>query len=62
MDADGKWQALTTVRTLPVVEGQKVINFYLDTASEAEEDHLVLANGFVTGDLFLQQRKAAGKK
>lgn len=37
---------------------QTVINFEIDTDSEAPEDHFLLADGIVVGDYFLQQQLA----
>jgi hypothetical protein len=41
---------------------QTVINFEIDTDSEAPEDHFLLADGIVVGDYFLQQQLARRAK
>jgi len=57
---DGKYYKLTVARTLPVKEGQNVFNIKLDTDSTNPDDHMVVADGIVTGDLWLQEQ--LGKK
>lgn len=55
ISAEGKETAITKIQVLPVKSGQQVVNFILDGESEKFDDHQVLANGIVTGDLFVQK-------
>jgi len=59
---DGKYYKLTVARTLPVKEGQHVFNIKLDTDSTNPDDHMVVADGIVTGDLWLQEQLGKTKK
>jgi len=58
---DGEWHRLEVVRSLKVKYGQRVINFELKDAGDGEQEHLLDANGIVTGDLFLQGQLAQKK-
>lgn len=60
LGADGKYHKLTVRRALPIEAGQQVWNFTLDSDSALPEDHMVLSDGIVTGDLFLQTRLEKG--
>lgn len=53
-DAAGTPREVSSVTELPVEEGQRVINFMLSTESNADSDHMILADGVVAGDLILQ--------
>lgn len=53
-DADGSFAKVTSVSKLPVVDGQLVMNFELESDSNDVQHHAIVANGIVTGDLFLQ--------
>jgi len=61
--ADGKPNLLTTLRRAPVEDGQIVINIVIKTENAGSNEHYLLADGIVTGDLILQQqlRDKAGK-
>jgi hypothetical protein len=59
-DESGSPEIVTSVRELPVQAGQQVWNFTLDVTSPAPEDHAILAEGWVTGDLTLQNRMESG--
>ena len=52
--ADGAFHKLTSIAELPIEAGQYVINFELEADSEAEAEHMLLADGIVTGDMILQ--------
>lgn len=53
---DGQLHRLSIVRELPVADGQMVLNFVINLGSEAEADHFLIADGVVTGDLYLQNQ------
>ena len=53
--ADGKEVAITKVETLAPNSSQRVINFTLE-GSESFDDHMLIANGLVSGDLFVQKK------
>ena len=54
-DAEGHPHALTTLETLPIEEGQRVINVSLDVPSSDDADgRLIVSDGIVTGDIVLQ--------
>jgi hypothetical protein len=48
--------AIDKVRPLPISANQVVYNFELEADNGEPENHALLANGYVTGDLFLQQK------
>ena len=52
---NGKTEAIASIRKLPVNPQQMVRNFTV-AGGKADQDHLILANGIVTGDLHLQQK------
>ncbi len=52
--SDGKLHPISYIKSLPVEEGQIVVNFEVDTPSLEPEDHAVLSDGVVTGDFTLQ--------
>jgi hypothetical protein len=56
LGSDGKLHRVTIFRRLPLDKNQYVWNLLLDTDSEDEKDHLLVAGGIVTGDYFLQER------
>jgi hypothetical protein len=53
---DGKFHKLTVLRTLPIKADQQVMNLMLDTTSSRSEDHMLVADGIITGDLYLQEQ------
>jgi hypothetical protein len=52
----GKYQKLTILKVLPPAKNQRVINFIVSSNSKKPIDHMVLADGVVTGDLYLQRK------
>ena len=54
LGADGEFHQVTTLRTLAQVEGQIVYNFELETDSKHVADHMIVADGVVTGDVVVQ--------
>ena len=59
-DGEGRERRLERVTLLPIEEGQRVINFILDGALDAQ-DRMILAEGIVSGDLIVQLDLAAGR-
>jgi hypothetical protein len=55
---DGAFHPVTTLRRLGVDPTQKVRNLVLSPDSFDPREHMLLADGIVTGDLYLQQRLA----
>ena len=53
-DARGYPHPLTILETLPIEEGQRVINVNLDTASSDADERLIVSDGIITGDIVLQ--------
>ena len=54
-DAQGNPHAVTILETLPLEEGQRVINVNLDVpSSDAADGRLIVSDGIVTGDIVLQ--------
>jgi len=53
MNQNGAWQRIDKVTR--EVATLSVMNIELDTASTAPEDHALLADGLITGDLYLQE-------
>ena len=51
---DGLFHTLATIEQLPVEAGQYVFNFELEADSDAEAEHMLIADGMVTGDMVLQ--------
>jgi len=55
--ADGKWQRVTKISR--EATKKNVYNFEIDTPSSAPDEHAVLADGVVTGDLYIQSQLKA---
>ena len=53
-DAQGKPPPVTILETLPIEEGQRVINVDLETASSDANERLLISDGIITGDIVLQ--------
>ena len=53
-DAQGNPHPLTILETLPLEEGQRVINVNLDAASSDADERLIVSDGIITGDIVLQ--------
>ena len=53
-DAQGNAHPVTILETLPIEEGQKVINVDLGAASSDENERLLISDGIITGDIVLQ--------
>ncbi len=53
--ADGKFYPISTLRKLPATADQFVINLELD-GSGSDDEHFIIADGIVTGDLHLQRK------
>ena len=53
-DAQGNPPPLTILETLPIEEGQRVINVNLDAASSDANERLIVSDGIITGDIVLQ--------
>jgi len=53
-DAQGNPHTLTILETLPLEEGQRVINVNLDAASSDADERLIVSDGIITGDIVLQ--------
>ena len=53
-DAQGNPHPLTILETLPIEEGQRVINVNLDAASSDADERLLISDGIITGDIVLQ--------
>ena len=58
----GTYSTISAVKVLPVKKGEIVWNVHLDAPEDQPRAHMVLANGVVTGDLFLQQQLAKKNK
>lgn len=58
LGADGKTHALTRLEQLAKDPRQVVVNFIVNPDSTDPRDHMLLADGVVTGDLYLQQALA----
>lgn len=56
LTARGQYQKLTTLKVLAPVKNQKVINFVVSSNSKNPIDHMILADGVITGDLYLQRQ------
>jgi hypothetical protein len=52
--SDGAGQKVISAKELAVEFNQRVLNITLD-ADENFDNHMVLADGVITGDLFVQQ-------
>lgn len=53
---DELYHPISSLETLHLGARQKVYNFELETLSEDPKDHMLSANGIVTGDLWLQEK------
>ena len=53
-DDQGNPHPVTILKTLPIEEGQRVINLNLSAASTDANDRLIVSDGIVTGDIVLQ--------
>ena len=54
-DARGNPHPLTILETLPIEEGQRVINLNLDAAAASDaNERLLVSDGIITGDIVLQ--------
>jgi hypothetical protein len=53
-DARGNPHPLTILETLPLDDGQRVINVNLGAASSDADERLIVSDGIVTGDIVLQ--------
>ncbi len=54
---DGKFAAVTEIRQIPVPSTPPVVwNLELEGADDDLNNHYVVANGIVTGDLLIQMR------
>ena len=53
-DAQGNPHPVTILETLPIEEGQRVINVNLDTPSADVNERLIVSDGIITGDIVLQ--------
>jgi hypothetical protein len=54
-DTWGRKTPVEEVKMLPIEKRQDVYNLQLVTSSTRMEDHLILANGIVAGDIYLQE-------
>ena len=53
-DAQGNPHPVTILETLPIEEGQRVINVNLEAASSDANERLIISDGIITGDIVLQ--------
>ena len=53
-DAQGMPHPVTILETLPIEEGQRVLNLNLDAASSDTDERLIILDGIITGDIVLQ--------
>jgi hypothetical protein len=53
-DAQGAPHPITTLESLPVEDGQRVINVALEAASSDADERLLVSDGIITGDFVLQ--------
>ena len=53
-DAQGNPHPVTILESLPIEEGQRVINVDLEAASTDANDRLLISDGIITGDIVLQ--------
>lgn len=56
LGADGRFHTVNVARMLPVRPGQMVHNFIVNPGSTNSDDHMVMADGLVVGDLYLQNK------
>jgi hypothetical protein len=59
MNEQGAWQRIDSVSREKAT--LSVINVELDTSSSDPADHALLADGLITGDLYLQEQLSGGK-
>jgi hypothetical protein len=53
-DAQGNPHPVTILESLPIEEGQRVINVDLEAASSDAKERLIISDGIITGDIVLQ--------
>ena len=53
---NGSYRTVRNATELPISYSQRVLNIILDTDSKDADDHMVLADGIVTGDLIVQRQ------
>ena len=53
-DAQGNPHPIAILETLPIEEGQRVINVNLEAASSDANERLLISDGIITGDIVLQ--------
>ena len=53
---NGTYSEITTARTLAFAPNQVVYNIRLESANDSNENHMVMGDGIVTGDLYLQRK------
>lgn len=53
---DGLFHKLTVLSRLPADPEQIVVNIELSGSSTEDSEHFLLANGIITGDLFIQEK------
>ncbi len=61
IDSKGNLQSILSIQKGQEAPQEWVWNFELDTESKEASDHAILANGIVTGDLYLQEHLARQK-
>lgn len=61
-DKEGNWLAVESIEQKKLELGGLVWNFEIDTDSKDPKYHMVVADGVVTGDLFLQETLAFMEK
>lgn len=59
-DANGIIQRVTAAKALPVKANETVFNIRLEGSDKLASEHMIQANGVISGDLYLQ-RKLAGE-
>ncbi len=52
---DGEFHEITMLKTLPPTKDMQVYNFKLVSDSRMPQDHMIVADGIVTGDLEIQE-------
>jgi hypothetical protein len=53
---DGSFEAINSIEEIKISTNSNVHNLELDVVGDKFEDHLVIADGVITGDLFVQQK------
>ena len=56
----GRLEMISFIRSAPIRSGQMVRNFIVDGGAD-DKNHMILANGILTGDLHLQQKLLRSK-